>query len=137
MTEERLASHMANNEEGYKSDIESLVDICHLANRRWYINPVTNEEIPDTLEFRATKIALMHSELSEMLEGMRKNKMDDHIPEMTSEAVEAADVLIRLMDYCGRFDVDIASAFVAKMVYNLQRPDHRLENRAKEDGKKF
>ena len=43
-------------------------------------------------------IALMHSELSEALEGLRHgNPPSDHIPEFTAVEEEMADLLIRVM----------------------------------------
>lgn len=82
-------------------------------------------------------IALMHSELSEMLEGVRKSKMDDHLPHRTSEEVEAADLLIRMFDYIGVRGLDIDGAITEKLAYNRTRADHSYADRAKQDGKKF
>jgi NTP pyrophosphatase (non-canonical NTP hydrolase) len=48
-------------------------------------------------------IALMHSELSECLEGVRKDLMDDHLPAFTQEAAEMADTAIRIFDFLGGF----------------------------------
>ncbi len=87
--------------------------------------------------FLGTKIALIHSEVSEMLEGLRKGKADDHLPHRTAEEVEAADVFIRLADYCGKRDIDLASAVLEKLAYNQQRADHKPEERAKPGGKVF
>jgi NTP pyrophosphatase (non-canonical NTP hydrolase) len=82
-------------------------------------------------------IALMHSELSEALEGIRKGKLDDHLPHRRSVEVELADCVIRIMDYCGARGLDLGGAIVEKLDYNRKRADHKRENRAADGGKKF
>lgn len=67
-------------------------------------------------------IALMHSELSEMLEGVRKPGPDAHCPEFTSEEIELADLLIRAADYAEGRNLRLVGAIAAKMKYNLTRP---------------
>lgn len=85
----------------------------------------------------ACKIALIHSEGSEMMEGLRKGKPDDHLPHRSMEEVEAADIFIRLADYCGMRGIDLAGAVLEKHEYNKTRADHTLEARAADGGKKF
>lgn len=71
----------------------------------------------------AAKTALVHSELSEMLEANRKSiEHDDKVPQYTGEEAEAADALIRLLDLGGGFDLRLGEALVDKMLYNLSRP---------------
>lgn len=84
-----------------------------------------------------TMIALMHSELSEALEGARKDLMDDHLTDRKMLEVELADTVIRIMDFCGLHNLDIGGAIVDKLSYNSKREDHKLENRAKKGGKAF
>lgn len=85
----------------------------------------------------STKIALMHSELSEALEGLRKDEMDRHLPHLKSIDVELADAVIRIMDLCGGLNIDIGRAITEKLAYNAQRADHKPENRDKAGGKAF
>ena len=72
---------------------------------------------------KGEKIALMHSELSEALEAIRKGSpADEKCPEFSNEVVELADCVIRIFDYCGQFDLDIVGALSAKHAYNKNRP---------------
>jgi hypothetical protein len=84
-----------------------------------------------------TMIALCHSELSEALEGARKNMMDDHLTHRKMAEVELADCIIRILDLAEREGYDIAGAIAEKHDYNRTRADHQLSNREKEGGKSF
>lgn len=71
----------------------------------------------------AAKTALVHSELSEMLEANRKQiDNDDKVPQFTAEEAEAADAMIRLLDMGGGFELRLGEALVDKMLYHLSRP---------------
>lgn len=67
-------------------------------------------------------LALMHSEISEALEGLRKPKSDEHLPMFDSVAVELADCIIRVMDFACAREIPVAEALIAKMDFNKSRP---------------
>ena len=68
-------------------------------------------------------IALMHSELSEALEGLRHgNPKSDKIPNFSAVEEEFADLLIRIGDTIEARGYRIEEAILAKMKYNENRP---------------
>jgi len=84
----------------------------------------------DTPREDGTLIALMHSELSEALEALRKgNPMDEHCPDYWSASVELADVIIRILDFAEWHDYDVIGAMLAKAEYNKGR-SHKHGNKA-------
>lgn len=142
---------------------------------------------------------LFRSELSEAMEGDRKNLMDDKLPDYEMFWVEVADYVIRCMDWLGYLDyqsyhlvsfhdfetrlhfldemfnqvstaseivrddkrcgsqaldviaksvfscfdyadncnIDLEEIITKKVAYNLTRADHKRENRAAKNGKKY
>ncbi len=103
----------------------------------WWKNKDGTLKDPHDPDIALSKIALMHSELSEATEGIRTKAMDDHLPGRPMTEVELADAIIRILDYSGKAGYDVAGAFVEKILYNVTREDHKFENRFKEGGKQI
>ncbi len=73
-------------------------------------------------------LMLITSELSEGLEGHRKNLMDDHLPHRSSLEVELADAMIRILDMAGGLQLDLGGAVAEKLAYNRNRPHKHGKN---------
>lgn|SRR3990167_1285955 len=89
----------------------------------------------------AEKLCLIHSEVSEALEEVRRGQglemyygpcapghdrapapSVNHHPKPEGFVVELADVCIRIFDLCGALGLDLEGAIKAKMAYNETRP---------------
>jgi NTP pyrophosphatase (non-canonical NTP hydrolase) len=85
----------------------------------------------------SNKLALIHSEISEAMEGDRKNLKDDKLPHRDMREVELADAVIRIFDLAGAYEMDLGGAIAEKMAFNATRPDHKPEARAADGGKTY
>ncbi len=87
-------------------------------SKGWHVNK-------DSIEGISSKIALMHSELSEALESLREgDPPSDHIPEYTGMEEEFADVIIRIMHVADLMNLRVSKALIAKLEFNKGR-DHK------------
>lgn len=119
-----------------RNGVKALVVLCHGASVRggWWHDLHTGERLQRNVP---EMLALIHSEVSEGLEGYRKNLMDDKLPDRSMLEVEMADTVIRIADLCGGLGLDLAGAIIEKLAYNAKREDHKPENRLKEGGKRI
>lgn len=85
---------------------------------------------------RGELLMLVVTEVAEAMEGERKGLMDDKLPHRPMAEVELADVVIRILDYCGGFGYDLAGAMQEKLEFNKTREDHSIAARKAEGGKK-
>ena len=115
-------------------DLNDYARQCHEDNDKWWRDMHTGLPIERN---KGELLCLMHSELSECMEGERKNLMDNKLPHRRMAEVELVDCLIRIFDYAGAYGYDLEGAYQEKRAYNLVREDHKHEARLLADGKKW
>lgn len=121
--------------------LTALADKIHGDNvtAGWWTDLKTGEDLHGKRNV-GELLALIHSEVSEALEGHRKGLMDDKLTHRPNFRVELIDALIRIFDLLGSADNGDHPAgviFQEKRSFNRHREDHKPENHRVEQGKKF
>ena len=126
---------------------DDLQHYCHGAalTAGWWHDLTTGQDLAEEMRqgtrlgkaLAAEKLCLIHSEVSEAMEGHRKDQMDDKLPHRKAIEVELADAVIRIFDLAGALRLDMGAAIAEKMAFNASREDHRPENRVKDGGKAY
>lgn len=115
-------------------NLNDLSATVHAANIKWWQDIETGAPLKRN---KGELLCLIHSEISEAMEGERKDLMDDKLPHRKMAEVELVDALIRILDYSAGFGYDLQGAFDEKMAYNAKREDHKHEARRIAGGKQF
>lgn len=118
----------------YSKALNSLSRLIHDDNRKWWTDIHTGAPLTRNV---GEMLCLVHSEISEAMEGHRKSLMDDKLTNRPMIEVELADAVIRILDIAAGLNLDLGGAVVEKMDFNRTRKDHSLEERLKENGKKY
>lgn len=84
--------------DGRPDDMNAWADAVHVLNAKWWKDPATGLAI---VRNKGQMRMLMISEVSEAMEGERKNLKDDKLSHRPMAEVELADVVIRAFDYAG------------------------------------
>jgi hypothetical protein len=134
MTEKHLEYNLTEQQENIAINEMVKRVYSHNVKAGWYTDTETGKPKQRNI---GEMLALIHSEVSEGLEGYRKNLMDDKLPHRPMLEVEMADAVIRIFDLCGYLGLDLGGAYVEKRKYNATRQDHKLETRKGEHGKKI
>lgn len=119
--------HQANVLAGWWTDLSTSMDLAEEARLGTRLGKAIVAE----------KLCLIHSEISESMEGHRKGLQDDKLPHRLMLEVEMADAVIRILDLCGALELDLAGAIQEKLSYNATREDHKIENRKEANGKSY
>ena len=123
----QFAIHQANVQSGWWTDLSTNMDLAQEARQGTRLGKAIVAE----------KLCLIHSEISESMEGHRKNLKDDKLPHRKMIEVELADAVIRIMDLAGALELDLAGAIFEKLSYNKTREDHQIKNRKEVNGKSY
>jgi NTP pyrophosphatase (non-canonical NTP hydrolase) len=102
----------------------------------WWTDLKTGQSTHETRNVGEV-LMLIVSEVAEAMEADRKGLMDDKLPHRSGLEVELADAVIRIFDLAGAKGLDIGNAIMEKILYNMSREDHKIENRMKAGGKKY
>lgn len=122
------------NKDFFADAINDLVDDIHEDNVQagWWPQRATAD--PNIVP---AKLCLIHSEISEAMEGHRKGLRDDKLPHRPMIEVELADAVIRICDLAGAMHLDLGGAIAEKRDFNANRADHKPEARAAAGGKAY
>lgn len=107
----------------YLKDMDDLSHTLHAhARKKGFYEPYEHMDEADYVVFYLKQLAMVHSEVSEVLEAIRKDRGDDIVVE------ELADIIIRVLDFwaflsqTGYTNKSLAGAVLSKMEKNLERP---------------
>lgn len=126
------ASHQAMVAAGWWTNKQTGLDLVEVI-----LNPEDKLQALLGGALVAQKLCLVHSEISEAMEGHRKGLKDDKLPHRSMLEVELADAVLRITDLAGALGLDLGAALEEKMAYNARREDHKLEVRQAGGGKSY
>lgn len=103
------------------NQLNSLAKRIHKLNHKWWHTP-DGKRLDRN---RGELLMLVITELSEAVDGIRKDLMDDKLPHRKMEEVEMADAVIRLLDYAGGFGLKLSETYGLRP--NIERKSNKSE----------
>lgn len=133
---DQIRSALQGHQHWPDCSLTRMIGLCHAVayTSGWWHDPATGAPADRN---DGEMLCLIHSEISEAMEGERKGIMDDHLPSRPMAEVELADAFIRIADYAEAKGYDLAGAIIDKLIYNMDRADHKPKARLQANGKKF
>ena len=113
-----------------------LEQICHIlaAQGGWWTDLSTGEPLERNV---GDLMSLINTEAGEAYDAHRTGCKDSHLTNRVGFDTEIGDMIIRIMDMCGGLGLETVEAVFEKLAYNVNRADHKIENRRKAGGKKL
>ena len=110
----------------FGQNVKTLSDLVRDAHNNAVDKGFYEDAPPKDFANVAAKLALVHSEVSEALEELRRyhnlnETYADGAGKPEGFPVELADACIRIFDLCGWLGVDLEAAVVRKMEFNATR----------------
>ena len=108
----------------YLTDMDDLAHTLHAnAKVKGFYEPLEHMEEPDHIIFQLKQLAMIHSEVTEVLEAMRKSQGGTKVTE------ELADIIIRVLDFWAYLNETgytlkkLSDAINEKIEVNKERPN--------------
>ena len=100
----------------YLRDMDDLSHTLHAhAKKKGFYEPYEHMDESDYVVFYLKQLAMVHSEVSEVLEAIRKDKGDDIVVE------ELADIILVCLNIATHFEIDIEKELNNKITINEKR----------------
>lgn len=115
-------------------DHHDLDVAIHAKGLRFYYWPNYNMTYTQSIQYGA--LLNIHRAIDFALEGYRKGSYSDHHEHIDKYSIGLAVALLHTLAFAKEIEVDLVEIMIEKLEYNIDREDHKLENRKLKGGKK-
>lgn len=129
------------NRHGFEVEMADLVirvaDLAGALNIKLGATMPMVQKKPENLDYAGLILIECHAAISRAMEGHRKAAMDREFPQWEALEIGLARAVMLAWWGCKDLGFNLPAAIAEKMAFNAVRPDHKLENRAKDGGKRY